>query len=166
MYVRPDRVVSANIALGNSPSFPSLANFADTLPTSHTMQPAIHTQAGKQNSWASPAGKTNSQQSSNYASSGTVTSKPAQRYSAALSPAKASQEESQSKLSNGMAMSDLELTNITTLLSTHPWAEPGLARVSPTWAVSLCEHDVHHNADCNFPSYPQCSLFSIPALKR
>ena len=129
VYVRPDRTVNTNIALDNSPSFPSLANFADALPTSHTMQPANVAHASKQNPWASPSGKQNTQQT-NSPASGAAASKPAQRYSAALSPAKAIQEEPQSKLSRGMAMSDSELTNITSLLSTHPWAEPGLARVS------------------------------------
>ena len=128
LYVRPDRTVNTNMALENSPSFPSLANFADALPASHTAQPANPAHPSKQNSWASPSGKQNRYQSGS--SAGGTTSKPAQRYSAALSPAKASQERPQSKLSSGMAMSDSELRNITSLLSTHPWAEPGLARVS------------------------------------
>lgn len=128
LYVRPDRTVNTNIALDNSPSFPSLARFADALSTSDTTQPAYLARPSTQNSWASP-GKQNSQQG-NSANSGAAASKPVQQYSAALSPAKASQEEPRSKLSSGMAMSDSELTNITSLLSTHPWAEPGLARVS------------------------------------
>ena len=130
VYVRPDHTVNTDMALENSPSFPSLANFADTLPVSHTAQPANPAHPSKQNSWASPSGNQNSHQSRSSASSGGTNPKPAQRYSAALSPAKASQEESQSKLSSGMAMSDSELRSVTLLLSTHPWAEPGLARVS------------------------------------
>ncbi|KAL3142252.1 hypothetical protein ABBQ38_002594 [Trebouxia sp. C0009 RCD-2024] len=119
-------MVNASIALDNSPSFPSLAKFADTLPTSHATQPANSAQSSRQSSWASPATKRNDQQSSNHASPGAVTPKSNRQYSAVLSPAKASKEELQP--SCGMSMSDSELTNITRLLSTHPWAEPGLAR--------------------------------------
>ncbi|KAL3152557.1 hypothetical protein ABBQ32_001584 [Trebouxia sp. C0010 RCD-2024] len=126
VYIRPDRMVNATIALDNSPSFPSLANFADILPTSHAKQPAKSVQPSKQSPWASPAAKRNDQQSSNYASPGAAAPKPTRQYSAVLSPAKASQEALQP--SCGMSVSDSELTNITKLLSTHPWAEPELAR--------------------------------------
>ena len=130
VYIRPDRTVNATIVLDNSPSFPSLANFADALPKSHITQPPDSPQPSKRSSWASPAVKQNSQQTSNHASPAAATPKAARQYSAVLSPAKVSQEESQPN--SGMSMSDSELTDITKLLSTHPWAEPGLARVSLT----------------------------------
>lgn len=159
VYIRPDRMVNTTIVLDNSPSFPSLANFADTLPTSQATQPAESGQTSKQPSWASPARK-QGKQSSNHASSGPATPKPTRQYSAVLSPAKASQEEA--RLSRGMSMSDSELTNITTLLSTHPWAEPGLARVSirimPCTSITALLHFI----SVHYP-YMQMPLFSLIA---
>lgn len=128
VYVRPDHTVNANISLDNSPSFPSLAKFADALPYPQLSQPAASKQADKQTSWASPMGQKHYQHPNKAANSPAASTKPAQRYSAALSPEKGKPDDS--KLSAGMAMSDSELTNITSLLSAHPWAEPGLARVS------------------------------------
>ena len=128
VYVRPDHTVNANISLDNSPSFPSLAKFADALPYPQLGQPTTLNQASKGTSWASPIGQKHHQQQHQKAKSPAASTKPAQRYSAALSPGKSKPDDS--KPSDGMAMSDSELTNVTTLLSAHPWAEPGLARVS------------------------------------
>ena len=167
VYVRPDRTVNTDISLDNSPSFPSLANFADALPTSQTTQPANVAHASKQNPWASPSGKQNSQQT-NSPGSGAAASKPAQRYSAALSPAKPSQEEPQSKLSSGMAMSNSELTNITSLLSTHPWAEPGLAQVSLPHMHSHCSPNTvdspFQSSNCDPPHARTHQPISMPTF--
>ncbi len=137
VYVRPDRTVNANIPLGNSPSFPSLGNVASALPSHSSSQSSNASQPSKPNSWASPRPKHNSQQASKGQNSGYAKPSNAPQSSAALSPAKPKQ--SDSALSRGMAMSDSELADITSLLSTHPWAEPGLARV-----CRLCHHHVMH----------------------
>jgi len=123
VYVRPDRSVNANIPLGSSPSFPSLGSVADALPSYTTDTAVTEPAPNKQSSWSSPRPKHNDQQAGNAhsAAGGAV------KYSAALSPGKP--QHGDSELSRGLAMSDLELAAITSLLSIHPWAEPGLARV-------------------------------------
>lgn len=121
VYVRPDRSVS-NIPLGSSPSFPSLGGVADALPSYTTDTAVTEPEPNKQSSWSSPRPKHNDQQARNAhaAPGGGV------KYSAALSPGKPQHRDSD--LSKGLAMSDSELAAITSLLSIHPWAEPGLAR--------------------------------------
>ena len=151
VYVRPDRTVTANLSLDNSPSFPSLANFADVLPVSRNKQMSGNLQSDKQglqpspevkpsakrsvkpNPWASPVSKMNGQQFTNGASSAASNEILATPVSSAWSPAKQQQQDS-----NSMAMSDSEVQEITALLSTHPWAEPGLARVSPAAETLSC----------------------------
>ncbi|DBA70804.1 TPA: hypothetical protein ACH3X2_011694 [Trebouxia sp. C0005] len=122
VYVRPDHSVNATIPLGSSPSFPSLGGVADALP-SHTTDTAVsEPEPNKQSSWSSPRPKHDDPQARNAhsAAGGGV------KYSAALSPGKPQHRDS--KLSKGLAMSDSELAAITSLLSIHPWAEPGLTR--------------------------------------
>lgn len=115
--------MNANIPLGSSPSFPSLGGVADALPSYTTDTAVTEPEPNKQSSWSSPRPKHNDQQARNAhsAAGGGV------KYSAALSPGKL--QHGNSELSRGLAMSDSELAAITSLLSIHPWAEPGLARV-------------------------------------
>ena len=123
VYVRPDRSVNATIPLGSSPSFPSLGSVADALPSYTTDTAVTDSEPSKQSSWSSPRPKHNDQQARNaYSAAGGAV-----KYSAALSPGKP--QHGHTELSKGLAMSDSELAAITSLLSIHPWAEPGLARV-------------------------------------
>lgn len=128
VYVRPDQSVTANLSLDNSPSFPSLGNFANALPKHQTKQGLNTIQPGKSSSWSSPVAKHQAHQPS----SGQSSASTAAGYAAAVSPAKA--QRSDSGISKHMAMSDSELADITNLLGAHPWAEPGLARV-----ILLCQ---------------------------
>jgi len=123
VYVRPDRSVNANIPLGSSPSFPSLGGVAGAPPSYTTDTAVTEPEANKQSSWSSPRPRHIDQQACNAhsAAGGAV------KYSAALSPGKPQHRDSE--ISKGLAMSDSELAAITSLLSIHPWAEPGLARV-------------------------------------
>ena len=115
--------MNANIPLGSSPSFPSLGGVAGALPSYTTDTAVTEPEPNKQSSWLSPKPEQNDQQARNahFAAGGGV------KYSAALSPGKPQHRDSE--LSKGLTMSDSELAAITSLLSIHPWAEPGLARV-------------------------------------
>lgn len=128
VYVRPDRSVNANIPLGNSPSFPSLMNVAKALPSESTASEVNNHPSSTHSSWASPRPKHTVEPAT--CSQGLARANPSggAKYSAAVSPAKPKQDDS--ALRRNMAMSDSELTAITSLLSIHSWAEPGLARVS------------------------------------
>ena len=120
VYVRPDHSVNAKISLDDSPSFPSLGNFAAALPSQQNQHAASTSKASHNKAW------TPQKQNAQPANSNDSPAKP--KYSAAASPARPKQNASPNK---GMALSDAELTDLTMLLSTHPWAEPGLARVTP-----------------------------------
>ena len=130
VYVRPDHSVSTSISLDDSPSFPSLGSFSAALPNQQTADYAANSNPNQQKSWGSPTQKQGTQQINS-------TQSPARpKYAAAASPAR--QKQNRSPPSDGIALSDAELTSLTMLLSTHPWAEPGLARVKLSFMDAAC----------------------------
>ena len=142
VYVRPDHSVHAKISLDDSPSFPSLGSFAAALPSQQSQNGASTSKASHNKAW------TPQKQPAQPANSNDSPAKP--KYSAAALPARPKQDAGSNK---SMALSDAELTDLTMLLSTHPWAEPGLARVR----LAIHFKPYHASALLDACMWPLCS---------